>query len=132
MKRGFLRELAEDTQSQLDALNDRPAPAAITPEPAPAREPVPPPALAVVPPPSPAKPRAAKSAVTNGKDGLTGWERQRQERATEKAHIGAWLPKGFKRGIKRVLAETDEDAQTFFARLLNAEFKARKVPIVEL
>src|ERR1700750_940809 len=57
--------------------------------------------------------------------------RQAQARATEKVHIGAWLHRDFKRGLKLVQAQTDEDLQTILARLLNAEFRARKIPVVQ-
>jgi hypothetical protein len=48
----------------------------------------------------------------------------------DKAHVGAWLHKDFKRSLLLARAETGEDVQTFFARVLNAEFKARGVPVV--
>jgi hypothetical protein len=46
-------------------------------------------------------------------------------------HIGAWLPRDFKRGLKMVQAQTDEDVQAILARLLNAEFQKRKIPVVQ-
>jgi hypothetical protein len=57
--------------------------------------------------------------------------RQAKQRAAEKVHIGAWLPRGFKRAIKLLQAETDEDLQAILARLLNAEFQKRKIPVVQ-
>lgn len=48
-----------------------------------------------------------------------------------KAHIGAWLHKDFKRSLFLVRAQTGEDVQTIIARALNAEFRAHNVPVVE-
>jgi hypothetical protein len=48
----------------------------------------------------------------------------------DKAHVGAWLHKDFKRSLLLARGQTGEDVQTFFARVLNAEFKARGVPVV--
>jgi hypothetical protein len=57
--------------------------------------------------------------------------RQAQERADSKqVHVGAWLPIDFRRGCKMVQAQTDEDMQALMARLLNAEFQARGIPVV--
>ena len=58
--------------------------------------------------------------------------RQAQTRAAERVHIGAWLPRDFKRRLKLVQAQTDEDVQTILARLLNAEFRAREIPEVKI
>jgi hypothetical protein len=46
-------------------------------------------------------------------------------------HIGAWLHRDFRRGLKLIQAQTDEEVQDILARLLNAEFRARKIPVVE-
>lgn len=74
----------------------------------------------------PAKPkRAAKAKAV-----APATARQAKERAAEKVHIGAWLPRDFKRSIKLLQAQTDEDLQAILARLLNAEFQKRKIPVV--
>ena len=58
--------------------------------------------------------------------------RQAAERTNaEKVHIGAWLHKDFKRSLMLLRAETGEDLQTVLARVLNAEFRAHKVPVVK-
>jgi hypothetical protein len=48
-----------------------------------------------------------------------------------KAHIGAWLHKDFKKSLFLVRAQTGEDVQTIIARALNAEFRAHNVPVVD-
>jgi hypothetical protein len=48
-----------------------------------------------------------------------------------KVHVGAYLPEGFRRSLRRVQAETGEDTQTLIARALNDLFKAHNVPVVD-
>lgn len=48
----------------------------------------------------------------------------------DKVHIGAWLHKDFQKSLLLLRAETGEKPEALFARILNAEFRARKVPIV--
>ena len=75
----------------------------------------------------PAKPKRAAKAKTVA----PATARQAKERAAEKVHIGAWLPRDFKRSIKLLQGgQTDEDLQAILARLLNAEFQKRKIPVV--
>jgi hypothetical protein len=85
------------------------------------------------PKPQPVKsePPARKSSVKSSKEAAPATVRQAKKRAAEKVHIGAWLPRDFKRGLKMVQAQTDEDVQTILARLLNAEFQKRKIPVVQ-
>jgi hypothetical protein len=80
---------------------------------------------AVSVPPAKAK-RAGKAKAV-----APATERQAKARAAEKVHIGAWLPRDFKRGLKMVQAQTDEDVQAILARLLNTEFQKRKIPVVQ-
>lgn len=72
-----------------------------------------------------------KKRRAKGKEPAPATVRQAKARKVERVHIGAWLPRDFKRGLKLVQAQTDEDVQTILARLLNAEFRARKLPVVE-
>ena len=79
----------------------------------------------------PAVRSAGKPKRAEGEGGRAG-DRAPGERARgRKVHIGAWLHRDFKRSIKIVQAQTDEDVQTILARLLNAEFHKRKIPVVE-
>jgi hypothetical protein len=48
-----------------------------------------------------------------------------------KVHVGAYLPEGFRRSLRRIQAETGEDFQTLIARALNDLFKAHNVPVVD-
>lgn len=95
-----------ELQQKLAAANSKPPPKA---EPA-----------AEEPPPPPGKTRIATQIEAAPETG-------RQNRA----HIGAWLHKDFKRSLLLVRAQTGEDVQTIIARALNAEFRARNVPVVE-
>jgi hypothetical protein len=79
--------------------------------------------------PQPEPPPATKPGARS-KAAAPATVRQAKQRAAEKVHIGAWLPKGFKRGLKMVQAQTDEDLGVILARLLNAEFQKRKIPVV--
>ena len=89
-------------------------------------------ALNNAPPETVAKPDsapkiAARKAAGKGKAKAPPQEISRED----KVHIGAWLHKDFKRSLLLIRAETGEDVQTIIARALNAEFRARKVPMVE-
>jgi len=48
-----------------------------------------------------------------------------------KVHIGAYLPKDFKRSLMMVRAATGEDVQTLVAKALNDLFRAHNVPVVD-
>jgi len=48
-----------------------------------------------------------------------------------KVHIGAYLPADFKKSLRAVQAQTDEDIQTVLARALNELFKSHNVPVVD-
>jgi hypothetical protein len=82
-------------------------------------------------PEAPANDTPAQQPRARSKPPAPATLRQAQTRVAEKVHIGAWLHRDFKRGMKLVQAQTDEDVQTILARLLNAEFRARKIPVVE-
>ena len=49
-----------------------------------------------------------------------------------KVHIGAYLPDGFRKSLRLVQAQTDEDTQTLLARALNDLFRAYNVPVIDL
>jgi hypothetical protein len=83
-------------------------------------------------PEPPAKGTTAPKRAPKAKAPAAATVRQAETRAADKVHIGAWLHRDFKRGLKIVQAQTDEDVQTILARLLNAEFRARKIPVVEM
>jgi len=93
-------------------------------------------AAANAPEPKPAepaapKPRAAAKAPKAPRRSASQ-QRQSEQRAQEgKVHIGAWLHKDFKRSLMLLRAETGEDVQTVLARVLNAEFRAHKIPVVK-
>jgi antitoxin-like ribbon-helix-helix protein len=47
-----------------------------------------------------------------------------------KVHVGAYLPAGFKRGIRMLQATTGEDLQSILARALNEQFRLHNLPEV--
>jgi hypothetical protein len=49
-----------------------------------------------------------------------------------KVHVGAYLPRGFKRSLMLVRAQTGEEVQTLLAQALNDLFRAHDVPVVDL
>lgn len=49
-----------------------------------------------------------------------------------KVHVGAYLPDGFRRGVRLVQAQTGEDTQTVLARALNELFRFHNVPVVDV
>ena len=62
-----------------------------------------------------ARPAAAKTSSREGK-----------------VHVGAYLPDGFRRGVRLVQAQTGEDTQTLVARALNELFRFHNVPVVDV
>jgi hypothetical protein len=48
-----------------------------------------------------------------------------------KIHVGAYLNPDFKRSMRLVQAQTDEDVQQLLARALNELFRAHNVPVVD-
>jgi hypothetical protein len=93
-----------ELQQKLAALNSKPPPKPPAEEPA----------------SSPPKTRIRRAAAVSPDTGREN-----------KAHIGAWLHKDFKRSLLLVRAQTGEDVQTIIARALNAEFRAHNVPVVD-
>jgi hypothetical protein len=84
-------------------------------------------------PPEPPPETAAetpKPATTKGRGKQAAAPAPAETSREDKAHVGAWLHKDFKRSLLLARGQTGEDVQTFFARVLNAEFKARGVPVV--
>ncbi len=81
------------------------------------------------PPPETAA-ETSKPAATKGR-GKQAAAAPPETSREDKAHVGAWLHKDFKRSLLLARGQTGEDVQTFFARVLNAEFKARGVPVVK-
>ena len=67
-----------------------------------------------VPPSTPAPAPSVKAQIREGK-----------------VHVGAYLPRGFRQGMRLVQAQTGEDTQTLLARALNDLFRAHNVPVID-
>jgi hypothetical protein len=87
------------------------------------------------PPPSDPEPPAAPSPEPvpqrAPRDSTVGQMPSSDTYRANKAHIGAWLHRDFKRSLLLLRAQTGEEVQTIIARALNAEFRAHNVPVVE-
>ncbi len=73
-------------------------------------------------------PATAEPAAVSQQAGSAAYKAPSRE---GKTHIGAYLHPDFKRSLRLVQAQTDEDAQTLIARALNELFRAHNVPVVD-